>query len=172
LIDDLNEFARAETGRLELKLVPTQIMEVAREIGEQYRPIAEQNGIMVDLELARAPIITTDDDRVRQVLGNLMSNALKYTNAGGRVCIRTGLRATEGSQQCVIIEVEDTGIGIPEEKRHLIFEEFERIDPSVKPGIGLGLAISQRIAHALGGTITVKSTRGEGSTFTVWLPAH
>lgn len=172
LIDDLNEFARAETGRLELKLVPTQIMEVAREIGEHYRPIAEQNGIMVDLELARAPIIMTDDDRVRQVLGNLMSNALKYTSAGGRVCIRTGVRATEGSQQCAIIEVQDTGIGIPEDKLHLIFEEFERIDPSVKPGVGLGLAISQRIANALGGTITVKSTRGEGSTFTVWLPAH
>ena len=170
LIDDLNEFARAETGRLELKLVPTQIMEVAREIGEQYRPIAEQNGISVDLELARAPIITTDDDRVRQVLGNLMSNALKYTSAGGRVCIRTGLRASEAGPECVIAEVEDTGIGIPEDKLHLIFEEFERIDPSVKPGIGLGLAISRRIANALGGTVTVKSTRGQGSTFTVWLP--
>ena len=172
LIDDLNEFARAETGRLELKLVPTQIMEIAREIGEHYRLLAEQKGVMLDLELARVPIITTDDDRVRQVLGNLMSNALKYTSSGGRICIRTGVHASDGSEECVVIEVADTGIGIPEDKLDLIFEEFERIDPSVKPGLGLGLAISQRVAHALGGKLTVHSKRGEGSSFTLWLPAR
>lgn len=170
LIDDLNEFARAETGRLELRPAPTQIMEIAREIAEQYRPIAEQAGISIDLELARVPIITTDDDRVRQVLANLLSNAIKFTSSGGRVCLRAYVDAADDSDHCVIIEIEDTGIGIPEDRMHLLFEEFERIDPAVKPGLGLGLAISQRIAHALGGRITARSKRGEGSTFTLWLP--
>ena len=170
LIDSLNEFARAESGRLELRPVPTQVIEIAREIAEQYRATAEQSNVMVDLELNKVPIITSDDDRIRQILGNLMSNAIKYTNPGGRLCVRTDVRSSHVSQNCVVVEVEDTGIGIPEDKVHMLFEEFERIDPSVKPGIGLGLAISLRVARALGGDITVKSTRGSGSTFTLWLP--
>lgn len=171
LIDDLNEFARAETGRLELKMAPTQVIEIARELVEQYRPTAEQAGVMLDLELHKVPIIESDDDRVRQILGNLLSNAIKYTKDGGRVCVRTAVRDSDGDGQCVVLEVEDTGIGVPADKLDLIFEEFERIDPSVKPGLGLGLAISRRVAHALGGTVTVRSERDRGSTFTLWLPA-
>jgi signal transduction histidine kinase len=69
------------------------------------------------------------------------------------------------------VDVSDTGVGIPEEKRHLLFQEFSRLDPSSGPGAGLGLAISQKIARALGGEITLQSVVGEGSTFTLWLPA-
>ena len=170
LIDALNEFARAESGRLELRIAPTQVMEVAREMAEQYRATAEQAQVLIDLELNRVPIIHTDDDRIRQILGNLLSNAIKYTEPGGRLCVRTDVRASQLSPNCVVVEVEDTGIGIPADKTHMLFEEFERIDPSVKPGIGLGLAISRRVARALGGDITVRSKRGEGSTFTLWLP--
>jgi signal transduction histidine kinase len=170
LIDSLNEFARAEAGRLELRSAPTQVTEIAREIAEQYRAIAEQSEVMVDLELNKVPIISSDDDRIRQILGNLVSNAIKYTRPGGRLCVRTDIRSSELSTNCVVIEVEDTGIGIPADKTDMLFEEFERIDPSVKPGIGLGLAISRRVARALGGEITVQSTRGVGSTFTLWLP--
>ena len=170
LIESLNEFARAESGRLELRPAPTQVIEIAREIAEQYRATAEQSEVMVDLELNKCPIIVSDDDRIRQILGNLVSNAIKYTKPGGRLCVRTDVRASALSPNCVVLEVEDSGIGIPEDKIHMLFEEFERIDPSVKPGIGLGLAISLRVARALGGDITVKSTRGSGSTFTLWLP--
>ncbi len=170
LIDSLNEFARAETGKLELRIAPTQVIEIARELAEQYRATAEQAQVMLDLELVKVPIISSDDDRVRQILGNLLSNAIKYTESGGRICVRTDRRASDVSDNCVVVEVEDTGIGIPEEKFHMLFEEFERIDPTVKPGIGLGLALSRRIARALGGEITVKSVRGQGSTFTLWLP--
>ena len=169
LIDDLNEFARTESGKIAVTVVPVQLMEVAREVAEQYRAIAEQAGIMLDLELQPLPIIATDDDRVRQILGNLLSNAIKYTERGGRVCVRTGQRPNEKGD-CMVVEVEDTGIGIPEDKMHLLFEEFARIDPMVKPGLGLGLAISRRVARALGGEITLKSKRGEGSIFTLWLP--
>lgn len=170
LIDALNEFARAESGRLELRMAPTQVMEIAREMAEQYRATAEQAEVMIDLELNRVPIIQADDDRIRQILGNLLSNAIKYTEPGGRLCVRTDMRASQLSPNCVVVEVEDTGIGIPDDKAHMLFEEFERIDPSVKPGIGLGLAISRRVARALGGDITVRSKRTVGSTFTLWLP--
>ena len=170
LIDSLNEFARAESGKLELRPAPTQVIEIARELAEHYRGAAEQAEVMIDLELNKVPIITSDDDRIRQILGNLLSNAIKYTKKGGRLCVRTDVRASGDSGECVVLEVEDTGIGIPEDKMHMLFEEFERIDPSVKPGIGLGLAISRRVARALGGDITVQSKRGEGSVFSLWLP--
>ena len=169
LIEDLNEFARTETGRIELEILPVQVIEIAREIVEQYRGTAEQSGIMLDLELNAVPLITSDVDRIRQILGNLLSNAIKYTESGGRVCVRTDQRPNEKGD-CIVVEVEDTGIGIPEDKIDLLFEEFARIDPSVRPGIGLGLAISRRVARALGGEITVRSKRGEGSTFSLWLP--
>ena len=169
LIDDLNEFARAETGKLELHFVPVQLTEIAREICEQYRGTADQAGIMIDLELNAVPIFRSDDDRIRQILGNLLSNALKYTESGGRVLIRTAQRSSKAGE-CLVVEVEDTGIGIPEDKIGLLFEEFTRIDPAVRPGVGLGLAISRRVARALGGDITVRSKRGVGSTFTLWLP--
>jgi signal transduction histidine kinase len=169
LIDALNEFAKAETGRIEIKPVPVQLMEIARELGEQYRGIAAQKELAVDLELHKVPIITSDEDRIRQIIGNLLSNAVKFTNAEGRITIRTAVRSHKDGE-CVIAEVEDTGIGIPGDKMHLLFEEFERIDPSVKPGLGLGLAISRRVARALNGEITVRSERGRGSTFTLWLP--
>jgi signal transduction histidine kinase len=171
LINDLNEFARAESGHFELRPAPTQLNEISRELAEQYRGIAEQSALMLDLELNRVPIINTDDDRVRQIVGNLLSNAIKYTPEGGRVIVRTDQRPN-AIGNCVVIEIEDTGIGIPEDKQHLLFEEFARVDPSVRPGIGLGLAISRRVARALGGEITVQSASGRGSTFTLWLPGH
>jgi signal transduction histidine kinase len=171
LIEDLNEFARAESGKIELDMVPVQLIEIARELGEQYRDIAEQQGIMLDLELNKVPIITSDDDRIRQILGNLLSNAIKYTESGGRVIVRTDQRPNEVGD-CVVLEVEDTGVGIPGDKLDELFEEFARINPGIKPGIGLGLAISRRVARALGGEITVHSKRNQGSTFTLWLPGH
>ena len=169
LIDDLNEFARAETGRIELTVVPVQLPEIVREIGEQYRAAAEQAGLVMDLEINRVPLIQSDDDRIRQILGNLVSNAVKYTESGGRVMLRCAPRPNEVGD-CIVVDVEDTGIGIPEDRQHLLFEEFARVEPNVRPGVGLGLAISRRLARALGGEITVRSRGGEGSTFTLWLP--
>jgi signal transduction histidine kinase len=170
LIDTLNEFARVESGRLELRSAPTQVTEIARELAEQHRATAEQSEVQIDMELDKVPMIVTDDERVRQILGNLLSNAIKYTDGGGRVCIRTGMRDSDAEETCIVVDVEDTGIGISDDVKHLLFQEFERIDPSVKPGLGLGLAISRRVARALGGDITVESARGSGSTFTLWLP--
>lgn len=169
LIDDVVELARAETGQLQVKAQPVDVREIVRELVEQYRPAAEQAGLRIAGTLASVPILTTDADRVRQVLGNLISNAVKYTPRGGHIEVRTGTRTRDGTAETVVIDVVDTGIGIPEDKVQLLFTEFERIDPSVKPGAGLGLAISRRIARLLGGDVTVSTRRGSGSTFTLWL---
>jgi signal transduction histidine kinase len=169
LIDDLNELARAETGKLELSIVPVQIVEIVREIAEQYRGAAEQAGIVIDLELKKIPLFASDDDRIRQILANLVSNALKYTEAGGRVLLRAEQRSRDESEW-IVVDVADTGIGIPEDKLDLLFEEFARVEPNLRPGAGLGLAISRRVARALEGDITVQSSSGSGAVFTLWLP--
>ncbi|HUP88662.1 MAG TPA: GAF domain-containing sensor histidine kinase, partial [Longimicrobiales bacterium] len=165
LINDLVELARAESGQIVLKKQPVDVREIAREIVEQYRPAAEQAGLSIKGELGAVEIVSTDADRARQVLGNLLSNAVKYTPSGGSIVVVTGMR-----EKTVVIDVVDTGIGIPADKLNVLFTEFERIDPTVKPGMGLGLAISRAIARLLGGDVTVSTERGRGSTFTLCLP--
>jgi len=110
--------------------------------------------------------------RLRQVVSNLLSNAIEYTERGA-----VGSRALHGERQDgrapgerVVVEVWDTGPGIPEEARERIFDEFVRLD-SRTAGFGLGLTMSRMLARALGGEITVRSTVGAGATFTLWLPA-
>ncbi|HUP89760.1 MAG TPA: ATP-binding protein [Longimicrobiales bacterium] len=165
LINDLVDLARAEAGQLAIKKQPVDVRDVVREMVEQYRGAAEQAGISIGSKLNQVQVVSSDSDRIRQILGNLLSNAVKYTKQGGRIEVVTGLR--DGK---VVIDVVDTGIGIPDDKIGVLFTEFERIDPSVKPGAGLGLAISRRLAVALGGGLTVRTVRGEGSTFTISLP--
>ena len=173
LIQDLVELARAEAGQIELETAPADVGEVAREIAEEYRAQAEAAGLHVATELPDGlPRVNSDRNRVRQVLGNLLSNAVKYNRSGGRVYVRAVLRERGGEPEprWIALEVADTGLGIPAGKRHLLFREFSRLEPGTVHGAGLGLAISQRIAHALGGEITLESEEGAGSTFTLWLP--
>lgn len=174
LIDDLVELARAEAGQIKLRPHAVDVRELVREMVEQYRPAAEQERLSIKGTLEAVELIKSDPDRVRQIVGNLLSNAVKYTQPGGSIEVRTGIRKSDNDLQypagCVAIDVIDTGIGIPQDKLELLFTEFARIDPSVKPGAGLGLAISRRIARLLGGEITVRTERGTGSTFTLWLP--
>ncbi|HEX6560325.1 MAG TPA: ATP-binding protein [Longimicrobiales bacterium] len=175
LINDLVELARAEAGQIVIKTQPIDVREIVRELVEQYRPAAEQAGLSITGELASVDVVSNDADRLRQVLGNLLSNAVKYTKTGGSITVRTRMQAVPRAgiraarKQMVSIEVVDTGIGIPQEKLGVLFTEFERIDPSVRPGAGLGLAISRRIARLLGGDVTVETQRGAGSTFTLWV---
>jgi signal transduction histidine kinase len=173
LINDLVELARAESGQLQIRQQPLDVREIARELVEQYRPAAEQAGLTISGVLEKVVVIPGDADRVRQVLGNLISNAVKYTPRGGAVEVKTAIRKSDNGldeRACVVVDVADTGIGIPEDKLDVLFKEFERIDPMVRPGAGLGLAISRRIARLLGGDVTCRTQRGSGSTFTLWLP--
>ena len=174
LIDDLLEMARTETGELTLEWKPADVREVAREMGEEYRSGAAAKGLSMEIRLPDTlPVIESDPDRIRQILGNLLSNAVKYTHEGG-VTVGVELREDGGapaSGRWIATWVSDTGPGIPAEQQSLLFKEFSRLDESgEKHGAGIGLAISQRIAHALGGEITLESEVGRGSTFTLWLP--
>jgi PAS domain S-box-containing protein len=174
LINHLLELARAESGQLELHAEPTDVGGVVLTIAEAFRIQAEAKGLSLDVELPPGlPEIQTDRARVQQVLGNLVSNAVKYTPNGGHITLSAsaGTRESESeSDQSVVIEVKDTGLGITPENQRRLFREFTRFNPGAAHGAGIGLAISQRIAHALGGKITVDSEEGMGSTFRLELP--
>lgn len=169
LIGDLLELSRAESAQFHVEQVPTNVVEVVRDAAEEYRAQAEAKGLALSIDCEDGiPIIRSDPGRVRQVLGNLISNAVKYT-AAGSVSVRVRASSDTGVPM-VVVEVADTGPGIPKEKQHLVFREFVRLDPSAAAGAGIGLAISERIAAAIGGSIEMKSEVGRGSTFVLSLP--
>jgi len=172
LIDDLLQLAKTEAGHLDVQREPVDLRELVRDLAAAFGPQSRAKGLELDARLPDDfPQIESDAARVRQVIGNLVSNAIKYTPAG-RVEIRMGLRHNPSSPhpRCVAVDVTDTGPGIPETKRHLLFQEFVRLEPKTAAGAGIGLTISRRIARALGGDITVESEAGRGATFTLWLP--
>jgi signal transduction histidine kinase len=166
LIEDLLELARTERAHLDVKHESVNLGELARDATEEFRAQAEQKGLALELDQpADGVVVQSDPARVRQVLANLVSNAVKYTDRG-RITVRVLADGTRGA-----IEVTDTGTGIPADRQPLVFQEFVRLDPHAAPGAGVGLAISQRIVQALGGEITLTSEAGQGSRFAVWLPA-
>jgi signal transduction histidine kinase len=173
LIEDLLDVARAETDNLEISLARMDVADIVSDLVEEYLPLATQKGLSLSISGDALPVVVNSDAvRVRQVLGNLISNAVKYTQQGHiAVRVRTPAPRNNGNGASrVAVEVSDTGAGIPTEKRGLLFQEFVRLDPSAAPGAGVGLAISRRIAQALRGDITVESIAGKGSTFILWLP--
>ncbi|HEX7090858.1 MAG TPA: PAS domain-containing sensor histidine kinase [Longimicrobiales bacterium] len=173
LLDDLLMLARAEAGGLTVHRAPADLRATLREVAEWYREQADDAGLELQLELPDTlPAIETDAARVRQIVGNLLSNALKYTERGA-VGIRVlhGERADgPGPGPWIVVDVWDTGPGIPDEEYERIFDEFTRLE-SDAAGFGLGLAVSRMLARALGGEVTMRSRVGVGSTFTLWLPA-
>ena len=175
LIDELHELARAETGHLALSMEPVDIGDVVRGLGDEFQAAARARGLSLSVAAEPdLPIIETSVGRVRQIASNLLSNAIKYTGDGSvtlRAGRRTDCRPLENGE-CVVVEVIDTGPGIPADRQEFIFQEFSRIGDNNKPGAGLGLAISRLLAQALGGQISVESAPGRGSTFTLWLPLH
>ncbi len=174
LITDLVELARAEAGQLDVQLHAVDARDVALEMAGEYRAQAEAAGLVLEEDIPRDfPVFRSDDRRIRQVLGNLLSNAVKYTPAGGRIGVRLAVRGGPGTpvpRRFVAIDVWDTGTGVPADRADRIFREFTRLEPGRTPGAGLGLAISRRVARAIGGDLTFVSEPGRGSTFTLWLP--
>ena len=176
LIGHLLDLARAEAGQLEIHREEIDVRATAKEVGEDFRADAASRGLELELEEAGADPLTISSDhaRVRQILSNLVSNAVKYTPRGGSVHLRVERRQKPGAsdREWVAIDVADNGPGISPEQQETLFHEFSRFDAAGVQGSGIGLAISQRIARALDAEITVKSADGEGSTFTLWLPAN
>jgi signal transduction histidine kinase len=173
LIDDLLELGHAETGQISLSLQRVKLADLVRDVVDDYRPAAEARGLHLDLSVGdELPEISTDPQRVGQVLGNLLSNAVKYTPSGGQVGVRVAAdrRSSDGNGRAVTIEVADNGPGIPKDQLENVFQEFHRLHGSEAPGAGLGLAIGRRVARLLGGDIKAQSERGAGSRFTLSLP--
>lgn len=175
LVSGLLEIERAEAGQLDIHQAPMPVGAAVVDIVAEFHAAAAAKGI----DLSWSPsdddalIVRSDAERVRQILANLVSNAVKYTQPNGRVEVTVRVAEPEFAPRTgrwVNIAVTDNGPGIPFDQQALVFREFTRVDPNAAAGSGIGLAISHRLAHALGGEITLASTPGEGSTFTLWLP--
>ena len=164
LIDEILDLSRAEAGEVSLDVAETDVAGVLREVADSLEPLVDRPRVRVVVQAdPRLPLAATDRDKVKQILLNLLSNAIKYTDDGS---ITMRAEAVDGRLR---IAVSDTGIGIAGEELDKVFLEFHRAD-SGRDGTGLGLTISQRLARALGGGITVASRLDAGSTFTVDLP--
>ena len=173
LINDILDISKVEAGQLEVESVPHSPTEVIEEAASLLRPRAIEKSIDFDVvfETPLPRLVYGDPTRFRQVLMNLAGNAIKFTDKGWvRVVARYAV--TQRSPQ-LAIDVIDTGMGIPADKLQMIFEPFVQADASVTRrfgGTGLGLAISRRVARTLGGSVTVRSELGGGSTFTFVVP--
>jgi PAS domain S-box-containing protein len=174
LIEQMLDLSRMEAGRLELERAAVDVREVLEVVRQDVAPQAEGKGLALTVVVPRRlPAVWGDAERVRQIVLNLAGNAVKFTETG-QIRIRALARPpARGQAGWVEIAVADTGIGMaPEELAH-IFEEFRQVDSTLSRrhgGAGLGLAIAQRLAEQMGGAITVESTPGVGSTFTLRLP--
>lgn len=167
IVNDLLDLSRLEAGRLQLQPSPVQLPELLRDLLATVRPLAADAGSELRLELdeAQPTAIITDSRRVRQILLNLVSNAIKF-GQGKPIVIRCELLPNGGAA----LEVTDHGVGISEADLPRIFEEFVQVGGKSTSGTGLGLPISRRLAAVLGGNLTVRSRPGEGSTFRLELP--
>lgn len=174
LIEDVLELARAEAGQLQFRVTPVDLREVAAEVADEYRAQAEASGMTLTVELPQdLPFIRSDAARIHQILANLLTNAIKYAGAGGAVGVRIGAEARwprGRAADWLRVEVWDHGPGIPPDSLEEVFDEFTRLGPESRDGAGLGLAISRRLARALGGDLTVESEPGAGARFVLWLP--
>jgi CheY-like chemotaxis protein/signal transduction histidine kinase len=182
LISDILDLSKIESGTVSVEAEDITLNLLQESVTRPFRHEAERRGLSFDVAIApELGSMTTDSKRLQQVLKNLLSNALKFTEQGG-VRMRVA-QATSGwtpthpvlatASTVVAFEVSDTGIGIPPEKQRIIFEAFQQADASTNRrygGTGLGLAISRELANLLGGEIHLRSRAGEGSTFTLYLP--
>ena len=167
LINDFLDLERMKSGKIELDYRETDLADVIESAFQNVAPTAARWGVVIQQDV-RSSIVTIDPDRIVQVVVNLLSNAIKFSEAGAQVCVRA-----HADTHDLNIGIEDHGRGIPADKLASIFEPFQQVDASDardKGGTGLGLPICKSIVNQHGGTITVRSELGKGSTFTVVLP--
>jgi signal transduction histidine kinase len=170
LVNQLLDITRFEAGGGKLEVRPTELRGFLHNLEEAFQVLADQRGIrfQVSAEDGLPQTVYWDSDRINEVLGNLVSNAFKFTDRGGEVDLNVAL-----VEQSIQMEVHDTGAGIPADQVPRIFDKFFQAtnQPEHRPGgSGLGLAIARQIVEAHGGTISVESTPGVGTTFTIVMP--
>jgi len=173
LISDILDLSKVEAGKMEVNPAQVALADVRGQVERAFRPLADEKalGFAFDVDPRTPETFVTDEQRLQQVLRNLLSNAFKFTERGEvRLAVEPG---QDG--YAIAFTVTDTGIGIAQDKLRLIFEAFQQADGTTSRrfgGTGLGLSISREIARLLGGEIRVRSTPDEGSSFTLLLPAH
>jgi len=184
LINDILDLSKVEAGRMDVNVGEVRLTDLRDFVERSFRPVSEDKGLDFEIDVHGAnvpPTIETDEQRLQQVLKNLLSNAFKFTERG-IVSLRIGVvqgkqfasEALSRADAVLEFSVTDTGVGIAHDKLRLIFEAFQQADGTTSRrygGTGLGLSISREIARLLGGEIHVESRPGEGSTFTLYLPA-
>ena len=198
LVDQVLDLAKMAAGRLEVHAEPLELRPFVFDVASEVEPLITEKGLGFSLAIgASLPRVRTDPTHLRQILINLLGNAVKFTSNGG-ISIRGKLIGTEdqatGSALVrtasaliarsprpddvwIALQVADSGIGISDKDRDRIFDEFEQVNAgprgdSMRRGTGLGLSISRRLARLIGGDLTVESELGRGSVFTVWLPVN
>jgi two-component system, NarL family, sensor histidine kinase BarA len=176
LINNILDLAKLEAGRMEVQTEEFSISALMNDLGEMIRPLAQKKEIQVSVQVdSDVPTLFQDQGKIRQILTNLLANAVKFTPEGGRIRATASRRADQ-----LLLQVQDTGIGIPEQERAIIFEKFRQA-PSMlgadsltrkHSGTGLGLSIVRELCILLGGTVEVESEVGKGSLFRVTLPVR
>ncbi|MFD1626171.1 ATP-binding protein [Azospirillum griseum] len=173
-VNDILDLRKIEDGKLDLDPAPCAILPVLEEVVATVESLANEKGIALDLDIApEVPeLVVLDRQRLRQILVNLVGNAIKFTERGG-VDLRVAIGCDGAGGETLVMSVRDTGIGIPADRRSAIFEKLEQADPTISRrfgGSGLGLAIVRHLLDAMQGTVTVDSVVGLGSLFTVAVP--
>jgi signal transduction histidine kinase len=198
LVDQVLDLAKMAAGRLEVHAEPLEVRPFVFDVASEVEPLINEKGLGFSLAIgASLPRVRTDPTHLRQILINLLGNAVKFTSNGG-ISIRGKLIGTEDQAAAtsivrtasaliarsprpdgiwIALQVADSGIGISEKDRDRIFDEFEQVNAgprgdSMRRGTGLGLSISRRLARLIGGDLTVESELGRGSVFTIWLPVN
>jgi signal transduction histidine kinase len=169
LVEDLLMIAQIEARRVELQLGPVDVAELTSRAVEAARPAADDKGVALEVVTDHPPMVQGDQNRLTQVIDNLVSNAVKFTNDGGTVSVSI---SADGAD--VRLVVADTGIGVPIDEQGQVFSRFFRASTATRlaiPGTGLGLAISRALVEQHGGTITFESQEGEGTQVVVILPS-
>ena len=188
LVDQVLDLAKMAAGRLEVHTEPVELRPFVFDVASEVEPLMTEKGLSFSLAVgATLPRVRTDPTHLRQILINLLGNAVKFTNDGG-ITVRGKLirrnhqngnnapiPSSSSETLWIALQVADSGVGIAEKDRERIFDEFEQVNAgprgdSMRRGTGLGLSISRRLARLLGGDISVESELGRGSVFTVWLP--
>jgi PAS domain S-box-containing protein len=175
LVNDILDMSKIEARRMTLETAPVKLRQLAENLEEQYRSLAEHKGLEFKLELSPAlPLwIAGDQLRLRQILANLLSNAIKFTSQGAVTCSINIVSEPPDGAALLCIEIKDSGIGIAADNISQLFRPFHQLDPGISRkygGTGLGLAIVRSLLDIMGGRISVESKEGVGSRFTVLMP--
>jgi signal transduction histidine kinase len=171
LINDILNYAKVEAGRIEYDIEPVPMQPILTRVEEMIAPQARTKSLAYSVvNDCPGERVCADPEKLTQIIVNLLSNAVRYTQPGGRIQVHCWR-----DDQRIVLDVADTGVGIPADKLGAIFEPFVQVSQeysSQRQGTGLGLAISRDLARGMGGELTVESTVGQGSTFTLTLKAQ